>query len=545
MLSRLLAAAGKRLATSERGPCLTPSCARAIHSNGNPSQQSVTEPVVGEDFGVAIAIGGNMGDRYENIRKAIALLPQHGVQVARYARLYESTPAYVTEQPNFLNTAIAANTKLPPDQLLSALKAVEAALGRDESGQRNGPRPIDLDVVFYEDTHLVTSAMVDVDGRSRDRSLQLPHKRWHERSFVKAPLADLACDGHLPGGSGLRDMLDRAQDAWTAEGGEGNVGGDDLRAVIPLGLESLWPWQARPWTMGILNVTPDSFSDGGTFLELQVEAAVQHARQMVADGVDIIDVGGQSTRPHAARLPPEVELERVMPVIAALASDPAFSGVLITVDTFYAEVAAAAVSVGAHLINDVSGGTLDPDMHDVVAKLGVPYAMMHMRGDPTTMVRPEFTAYGDVATEVGIELQAQAEFALAAGIEPWRILLDPGMGFAKGAEGNLQLISGLPRMRRGLRGALRHAPLIVGASRKTFLGLATGQKEACDRDVASAAAAALAVAAGANIVRTHNVAFTRDAVAVAAAVRRASNPSHLLSVQDSANDVVSYAVGAQ
>lgn len=538
MLQRLTAAA-KRLTPSERATFKSNFLDAKRASQFSNFEKPISEPVVGNDVGVAIAIGGNTGHRYENIRAAIKLLPQHGIHVERYARLYESSPAYLTDQPNFLNTAIAARTQLPPDQLLSALKNVEAALGRDESLERNGPRPIDLDVVFYEDTHLVTSAMAKVDGQTRDRSLQLPHKRWHERSFVKAPLADLACDEHLPGGPGLRDMLDRAQDAWAAEGGEHNVGGEDLRAVIPLDMKSLWSWQARPWTMGILNVTPDSFSDGGTFLE--VDAALEHARQMVADGVDIIDVGGQSTRPHAARLPPEVELQRVMPVIGAMATDPAFAGVLIAVDTFYAEVAAAAVSVGAHVVNDVSGGTLDHDMHRVVAELGVPYAMAHMRGDPTTMVQPEYTAYGDVATEVGLELQAQAELALAAGIEPWRIILDPGMGFAKGAQGNLQLISGLPRVRKALRGALRNAPLLVGASRKTFLGLATGKKEASHRDVASAAAAALAVAGGANIVRTHNVSFTRDALAVAAAVLRASSPSHLSTAD--VDDAVSHIVG--
>jgi len=474
---------------------------------------------------VAIAIGGNMGDRYENIQAALNLLPQHGIEVVRHARLYESAPAYVTDQPQFLNTAIAAKTRLPPDQLLSALKAVEDALGRDFGMARNGPRPIDLDVIFYEDVRMETNGSVEVAGEEQDRSLTVPHRRWHERSFVKAPLADLACDDNLPGGPGLRSMLDSAQDAWTAEGGEGNVGGDELRAVIPLGHGSLWAWQARPWTMGILNATPDSFSDGGSYLE--VEAAVEHARQMVEAGVDIIDVGGQSTRPHAARLPPDVELQRIMPVIGALASDAAFREVLIAVDTFHAEVAKAAVALGAHLVNDVSGGTLDPDMHRQVAELGVPYVLMHMRGDPTTMVLPENTAYGDVATEVGAELQAQGEAAMAAGIQPWRILLDPGLGFAKGSEGNLQLISGLPRVRRGLKGALRHAPLLVGPSRKTFLGLVTGHKDPPDRDVASAVASALAVSAGANIIRTHNVGYTRDAVAVANAVKRAANPAHL------------------
>jgi 2-amino-4-hydroxy-6-hydroxymethyldihydropteridine diphosphokinase / dihydropteroate synthase len=314
------------------------------------------------------------------------------------------------------------------------------------------------------------------------------------------------------------------------------------------GGDATWAWQGRTHVMGILNITPDSFSDGGrlhtdNIISIgsssgsgsgggggerggSVAAAVQAARDMVRNGARLIDIGGQSTRPGAARLPWEQEAARVVPVIRALAADPVLTsaGALLSVDTFYGDVARAAVLAGAHVINDVSAGTLDPVMLPTAAALNVPYIAMHMRGDPGTMQRKENTAYagGRVAAVAGAELAQRCAAAAAAGIEPWRMILDPGLGFAKDFAGNVDLLRGLGEFRAGLSplGALgtELAPLLLGPSRKGFLGRITGRDAPEERDYATAAAAALGAdlrnGGGAGIVRAHHVGATSDALAV-------------------------------
>lgn len=461
---------------------------------------------------VAIALGTNLGDRLGNILAALAALRQLDIRVAQLSRLYESAPAYVTDQPAFLNAAALVETVLDPLPLLQQLKQVEAQLGRDFGGPRFGPRPIDLDIIFYEGQEL----------RDGDR-LIIPHPRWAERGFVKAPLADLAGAAAAGGSSGdgaLTAQLRHAAEQWSSvDGGETALGTPDLQCVMPMGRFGLWPWQQRTSVMGILNVTPDSFSDGGRH-NSSVEAAVAHASHMVADGADILDVGGQSTRPGSAPLPPEEEAARVVPVIRALAAADATRSVPLSIDTFYADVAAAAVDAGATMVNDVSGGTMDPGMFGRVAQLGVPYVLMHMRGTPATMQQRQHTRYEDVTLEVAAALQEAGQRAMATGVEPWRLVLDPGLGFAKTREGNLQLIAQLRRLRAALAPPLAGVPLLLGPSRKGFLGKLTGREVAADRDAATVAAAALCVAEGANIIRAHNVAAVRDAVQVADAVAR-------------------------
>ncbi len=396
-------------------------------------------------------------------------------------------------------------TDLPPLQLLAQVKAIEAALGRDfEGGVRWGPRPIDLDIIFFEGDEVQ-------DGER----LVVPHPRWQERGFVIAPLADLAAP---EGAAGLARRLTIARGLWAAAGGERRLGGSDLRCVLPMGRLGLWSWQERPQVMGILNVTPDSFSDGGR--HDSVATALAAARAMVAEGADIIDVGGQSTRPGAGMLSPAEEAARVLPVLHALKDDPATAAVPVSIDTFYGQVAERAVEAGATMVNDVSGGTLDPGMLPAVAALGVPYVAMHMRGTPATMQDESNTKYDDVVADVAAALQERGEAAVAAGIEPWRLVLDPGLGFAKTVDGNWALIAQLGRLRRLLRPPLAGAPLLLGPSRKGFLGKATGRTVAADRDAATAAAATLCVAHGAAIVRAHNVAAVADAVRVAHAVQQ-------------------------
>ena len=262
--------------------------------------------------------------------------------------------------------------------------------------------------------------------------------------------------------------------------------------------------------MGVLNVTPDSFSDGGEWLDADV--AVRHGLAMVAAGADIVDVGGESTRPGASRIEESVELARVLPVVAALAA----RGVVVSIDTMRAGVARAAVEAGAALVNDVSGGLSEPAILTAVGELGVPFIAMHWRGYGDRM--HDHAVYDDVVADVVTELSQRLADAVAAGVDRRSIVLDPGLGFAKEAEHNWALLKGFDRLV-----AMGH-PVLVGASRKRFLGSlleADGEpRPMAERDDATDAISALAAAAGVWAVRVHDVSGSLDAVKVAAAWRR-------------------------
>jgi dihydropteroate synthase len=261
--------------------------------------------------------------------------------------------------------------------------------------------------------------------------------------------------------------------------------------------------------MGICNVTPDSFSDGGRYLE--VAAALDHCDQMLAEGADLIDVGGESTRPGAPRVDQAEELRRVIPVVKELAA----RGVAVSVDTMRAAVAAASVEAGACVVNDVSGGLADRDMLAVMAGLGTPVVLMHWRGHSDQMDGRD--RYGDVVAEVAAELSQRVDQALAAGVAPEAIVLDPGLGFAKTGASNWPLLANLDRL------ATLGFPILVGASRKRFLDAVRGPDPATatipsGRDAATAAVTALSAAAGAWCVRAHAVAPNAAAVRVVEAV---------------------------
>ena len=255
--------------------------------------------------------------------------------------------------------------------------------------------------------------------------------------------------------------------------------------------------------LGILNITPDSFSDGGR--HLAVADALRAAHAMQAQGADIIDVGGESTRPGAAAVTPDEELRRILPVIEALSE----TGLPVSVDTRRADVARRAVAAGAEIVNDVSGLAHDPAMAGTIAELGAGVVIMHMRGEPATM--DALARYGDVVAEVQGELAARRDAAVKAGIAPEHIVLDPGLGFAKKSEHNLALLAHVDAFT-----SLGH-PVLVGPSRKRFLGAITG-KPASDRDTATAAACVVARMQGASLFRVHDVATCREALDVADAV---------------------------
>jgi dihydropteroate synthase len=259
--------------------------------------------------------------------------------------------------------------------------------------------------------------------------------------------------------------------------------------------------------MGVLNVTPDSFSDGGRYLD--VDAAVAAGLRLAAEGAEVVDVGGESTRPGAEPVPADVELARVLPVVRALAAE----GVCVSIDTVKARVAAAAVEAGAAIVNDVSSALLDPDMPAVVASLQVPYVLTHLQGTPRTM--QDDPRYDDVVAEVVAHLGARIEVLVAAGLAEDRIVVDPGIGFGKRLEHNLALLANLDRL------CVLGRPVLVGVSRKRFIGTVTGVAEPTERLAGSLAAASLAVDRGARIVRAHDVAATVEAVRVAWAIASA------------------------
>jgi dihydropteroate synthase len=272
----------------------------------------------------------------------------------------------------------------------------------------------------------------------------------------------------------------------------------------------------RCLVMGVLNVTPDSFSDGGRWLD--PGAAVAHGLAMVADGADVIDVGGESTRPGAALVGEAEELRRTIPAVRALAA----AGVVVSIDTMHSSVAQAALDAGAALVNDVTGGRADPLMPALLARTGAPFVAMHWRaaGHPGRPGHDDAAQYQDVVAEVATELKQRLDALAEAGVDPARVVLDPGLGFSKNAEQNWALLADLDAL-VGLG-----APVLVGASRKRFLGSllagADGRPAPVeDRDAASAAISMLAALAGVWCVRVHAVRASADAVRVAGAVRRA------------------------
>lgn len=293
-------------------------------------------------------------------------------------------------------------------------------------------------------------------------------------------------------------------------------------------------WGTQTYLMGILNVTPDSFSDGGRFNTL--ETAIAQAQHLVQSGAHILDVGGQSTRPQADDVSLEEELKRVIPVITALRSPQtqlsqphssqttsnqdtsqqqpnlSLTNVPISIDTTRAAVAKAAVQAGADLVNDISGATYDPDMLSTVAELGVPIVLMHIRGTPKTM--QQLTDYQDVVGEIYEFLARRVESAVAAGINPSRIILDPGIGFAKTYDQNLEILRQVAKFRT------LGCPILIGASRKSFIGHILNQPDPAQRVWGTAAACCAAIAGSADMMRVHDVAEMRDACLVADAIWR-------------------------
>ncbi len=275
---------------------------------------------------------------------------------------------------------------------------------------------------------------------------------------------------------------------------------------------SLFSWGDRTYIMGVLNITPDSFSDGGEFDT--VEKALVQARSLRDAGADILDIGGQSTRPQAVDISLEAEIDRVIPVVEAVRQE---MDLPISVDTTRAAVASAAIAAGADMINDISGATYDPAMLPTVAKLNVPIMLMHIRGTPQTM--QQLTDYQDLIGELIAFLQERVEAAARAGVRRDLIAIDPGIGFAKTATQNIEILRHLSAFQS------LNCPLLVGVSRKSFIGHILKQPDPKQRVWGTAAACCAAIAHSADILRVHDIREMQDVCRVADAIWRSRQPS--------------------
>jgi dihydroneopterin aldolase/2-amino-4-hydroxy-6-hydroxymethyldihydropteridine diphosphokinase/dihydropteroate synthase/2-amino-4-hydroxy-6-hydroxymethyldihydropteridine diphosphokinase/dihydropteroate synthase len=465
------------------------------------------------------------------------------------------------------------STTLAPRELLKTLKAIERELGRPQQTAasshtllRNEARTVDLDILFYNDIVL------------RTENLTIPHARLCERDFVLTPLCDVAPHWIHPV---VKRSVGSIRQSNAKQHGASDSSATALRGAVlhrvmalrrgrvqepPSQLlapeeagstkttttTGLLRWGSRTYVMGILNCTPDSFSDGGRF-NGSVKRAVAHAKLMIDAGVDIIDVGGESTRPNATPVAEDEELARTVPVVKALVH--AFPTVALSIDTYRSSVARACVAAGADMVNDVSGGLYDTRMLATVAELQVPYVAMHLRGTPATMLRCENTTYGgdgDVVAQVRRELTERVRMAQRAGVHLWNLLVDPGLGFAKLPHDSFALLCDLthvsPRLPLAAESTTTttttttttpatsssadHAtlPVLVGPSRKGFIGHALRQARADNEDdqaasstprvFGTAAAVTGGIAAGADIVRVHDVPEMRAVSAVADAMYR-------------------------
>lgn len=445
-----------------------------------------------------IALGSNLGDRHGHLIAAIDRLRARA-RLLDLSAVYETEPWGITDQPRFLNAACAIETELRPGDLLAWLKSIEVELGRQPAA-RYGPRVIDLDLLLYGD------AVIDT------RDLSVPHSRLAERAFVLIPLAEIAPDA-------LHPILRRPIRRLAAEVSAAGVRRWSHRPTFAG--DFIFHWGRQTYVMGVVNVAAESFSGDGLLREDEdsvAERAVAQARQMRADGAHLIDVGGESTRPGAAPIGAEEELRRVAPVIEALARENLGP---ISIDTYRSETARAALAAGAAIVNDVWGLRRDERMAGLVAERGVPVIVMHNRSKPQdaafeARLGPRYVGshYDDLLADVARELGESVDRARRAGVAEQRIIVDPGIGFGKTVEHNLELLDRLDALMS------LDKPILVGPSRKSFIGY-TLDAPPDQRVEGTAAAVAIAIARGADIVRVHDVAaMARVARMTDAIVRR-------------------------
>ncbi|OCF73643.1 dihydropteroate synthase [Kwoniella mangroviensis CBS 8886] len=469
------------------------------------------------DKRIFIAVGSNIGDRVDNLQKAINELQNHGCQLKNTSRLYESEPMYVEDQDRFVNGVIEISTTLSPLDLLRLLKRTEKSVGRTKTFT-NGPRVIDLDLIFYGTEQVKIGERGDEPDEDGVGWLECPHRSLGEREFVLRPLADIAPNIVHPS---LRQTIHQLLSRLP------QITPPPLQPIVPFSGPSKplrLSTPSTPYIMSIFNATPDSFSDGDP-ARTDPSYALEAVEKLFEgdDHPDILDIGGMSTRPGSDPCTEEEEFNRVIPLIQAIrsSSNDHLRQVPISVDTYRASVAKKAVEAGASLINDVRGGS-EPGMLEVMAESNVPVVLMHSRGDSKNMNSAEMTDYascGGVVEGVKQELNNLVNKAIQSGVKRWNIILDPGLGFAKTHQDNLVLLKDLNKL---LEGDLKGYPMLVGGSRKGFIGKTINKAKPTERSFGDAALNAHCALSGVvDLLRVHCHAEARDTVKMSIAVRDA------------------------
>ncbi|RGB34019.1 Dihydropteroate synthase-like protein [Rhizophagus diaphanus] len=474
----------------------------------SPQNRSVNNKDIPEGYNhlAYIGLGSNMGNCVENINEALRLFEPE-CRVLDTSFLYETSPMYVVDQPNFINAACKIATNLDPEELLVKLKNIESSMGRTQT-IRYGQRPIDLDILFYDDIEYVSS------------TLTIPHQLMSEREFVLRPLCDIEKGFEHPKlfrtcGQLLSHYL--KSPSYSPD--------NFVNRILPIKNNKILKWSTKTFIMGIINVTPDSFSDGGLYIN--VDSALSHALKLVEEGADILDIGGCSTRPDADDVPIEEEINRVLPVIRAIrsSSNNTLSNIPISIDTFHSEVAEKAIQNGANIINDISGGLLDEKIYSISAKYNLPIILQHMRGTPKTM--NQLTDYNnDLILDISNELYERVKAAINAGVKRWNIIIDPGIGFAKKFDQNLEILKRLKEF-NGKNSLLEGFPSLIGASRKNFIGKVIDQPIPQNRNWGTAAACTAAISADVDILRVHDVKEMLDVVKVADSIWRVNKKEEI------------------
>ncbi|SCU99313.1 LAME_0G02674g1_1 [Lachancea meyersii CBS 8951] len=524
----------------------------------------VTPVVSGKPSVAYLAFGTNVGNRLANIQCAIDLLNANAdVIVRKTSSIFESEPMYFQNQPQFLNGCLEIETRLSPNDLLRLCKHIEYEDLKRVKEFENGPRSIDLDIILYKNGNGEDIVMSTAD-------LVVPHPRLIERTFVMEPLCELVPPNevHPVTAEPIINHLNQVYEQLNDE--------DVLCKLIPLpkinGADRFLKFKNKlikdtvsgrltaatvspTLTMGIVNTTPDSFSDGGK-LGNDVSSQLLRIKEMVQDVLSlneqvIIDIGGCSTRPNSAQATLDEELERTISLIRAVRACDSLpqEKVILSIDTYQSEVAQQAIEAGVDIVNDISGGKFDSNMFTVLANNpAVAYAMSHIRGDIQSMSK--LTVYDsedyneDAVTEycyghefqnkdsttliraLARELAVQYKGALDMGVKSWQIILDPGVGFAKNADQNLDIIRSIHVLKNYsvLKNSefvnFRNKPILIGPSRKKFIGNITGETSAADRDISTGSVASACVGYGADIIRVHNTANCVKSIKMADSIYR-------------------------
>lgn len=418
---------------------------------------------------ILIALGANLPSQFGSpratLKRAIQEINKQGIRILYRSPVYLTAPVPISDQPWYHNAVIGVSTDKTPQQLLNTLQSIENNFGRVRS-ERNAPRIIDLDIIAYNQDILTAGDLI------------LPHPRAHERAFVLCPLRDIAPKWIHPvfkkPVATLISELPTRQDVQK---------------------------ENRPLIMGVVNATPDSFSDGGQFDT--AEKAIAHGLTLIEEGADILDIGGESTRPNAETVTIDEELRRVIPVIEGLKN----KGALLSIDTRNAVTMREALKAGAGLVNDVTALTWDRDALSVVANNNCRVCLMHMQGSPQTMQRNP--TYDDVVKDVYDYLEDRIRVCVQAGIAKERLMVDVGIGFGKTLEHNIALFQNLSRFHD------LGVDVLLGASRKSFI------EKICERPVSpkdrlagSLAGVSAAYDAKVQVVRVHDVAETQQFIDV-------------------------------